>query len=60
MDVDLFAGAGAEQILLRFSHFLPAKNPHGTLGNREGAIGNGAIEVNRNRPSKAATFGTCA
>ena len=60
MDVDLRAGAGAEQILLRFAHFFATKNPHRALRDRERAIGNGAVEIDRNRATEAAALGTRA
>src|SRR5213076_3537602 len=35
MHIDLLAGTGTQQILLGFAHFLPAKNAHHPLCNRE-------------------------
>src|SRR5450432_1816044 len=54
MDVDLFTAAGAEQILLRFTHLLAAENPHRALRDGERTIGNGAIEIEPNRAAKTA------
>src|SRR5262249_4991879 len=56
IDVDFGAGTGAEQILLRFAHFFPAKNPDGALGNRERTIGNGAIQIDRDRTPEASAL----
>ena len=35
VDVDIFAGAGAEQIFLRFSELIPAKDADGALFDRQ-------------------------
>ena len=41
--VDFFPGTGAEQVFLRFAHFLAAKNAHRALGDGKRAIGNRPI-----------------
>ena len=56
MDVDLFPGAGPHEIALRFAHFFAAKNTDGALCNAERAIGDGAIQVDRDRAAEAAAF----
>ena len=60
MHVDLLAGAGAQQILLRFAHFFAAKNAHRALRDGERAIGNGAVQIDRDRATEAATLRTGA
>ncbi len=60
MHIDLLPGAGPEQVLLRFTHLFTAKNTDGALGDGEGAIGNGAVEIDCDRASEAAAFGTGA
>src|ERR1041385_1121731 len=56
MDVNLRAGAGAEQILLRFAHFFAAKNTHRALRDGERAIGDGAIEIEPDSTTEAAAL----
>ena len=60
MDIDLFASACAQQILLRFAHFLTAKNADRALGDRKRTIGNCAIEIDRDGAAEAAAFRTRA
>ena len=59
VDVDFFAGARPEQVLLRFAKLCAAKNAHHALFDGQPAIGNRLVEVDRNRPTKAAAFRTC-
>ena len=56
MDIDFLAGAGAEQVLLRLAHFFAAENAHRALRDVERAIGNRAIEIDRDRAAEAATL----
>ncbi len=59
-DVDLFPGAGTEEILLRFAHLLPAENADRALGDRKRAIGNRARVIDRDRAPETAAFRTRA
>ena len=43
MDIDLFPGAGTEEIFLRLAHLFAAEDAHCALRDGEGAIGNGAV-----------------
>jgi hypothetical protein len=43
VDVDLFARAGSQQILLRLAHFFAAEDTHRAGGDGDGAIGNRAV-----------------
>ncbi len=54
MHVDFLPGAGTEQVLLRFAHFFAAKNAHRALGNGKRAIGNRAIQIDRDGAPEAA------
>src|SRR5205823_12013413 len=56
MHIDLLAGTGTQQILLRFAHFLPAKNAHHPLRDREGSVRNRAIQIDRDRAAEPAAF----
>ena len=56
MDIDLLPGTGAEQILLRLAHLFAAKNADRALRDGEGAVGNGAIEIDRDGAAEAAAF----
>src|SRR3989449_4737523 len=58
--VDLFASTGAQQILLRFAHFLPAKNSHHPLPNRKRAVRNRAIQIDRDGATESTAFRTGA
>ena len=58
--IDLLARAGPQQILLRFAHFLSAKNAHHALRDRERAIRNGAVQIDRDGAAEAAAFRTGA
>ena len=60
MHIDLLAGTGAQQILLRFAHFLAAKNAHRALRDGKRAIGNRAIQIDRDGATEAAAFRTGA
>ena len=60
MNVDLFAGTGAKQILLRFAEFLAPEDADRSFGNAQAAIGNRLIEIDRDGPTEAATLRTCA
>src|SRR5205807_10012862 len=60
IDVDLFASAGAEQILLRITKFLAAKDADHSLFDRQRAVRNRFVQIDRDRASEAATFGTGA
>ena len=59
MNVDFFACTGAEQILLRFAQFFAAKNADRALA-IESAIGDRAIQIDRDGAPEAAAFRTCA
>src|SRR5438874_9936113 len=59
-DVDFFAGAGAEQIFLRITELVPTKNANHALFDRQGAVRNRFVQIDRNRASETATFGTGA
>ncbi len=54
--VDLFARAGAEQILLRFAHLFAAENAHRAFGNGKRAIRNRALQIDRDGAAEAAAF----
>src|SRR6266853_6860842 len=54
--IDLLAGTSTQQILLRFTHFLPAKNAHHPLRDREGAVRDRAIQIDRDGAAEAAAF----
>ncbi len=56
MDIDLFPSTGPEQILLRFAHLFPTKNADRALRDGERAIGNGAMEIDRDGAAEAAAF----
>src|SRR5439155_6293557 len=56
VDIDLLAGTSAQQILLRFAHFLPAKNAHHPLRDRARAVRDRAIQIDRNGAAEAAAF----
>src|SRR5437868_15349109 len=58
VEVNLFPGACAEQILLGFAEFLPPKYPHYALTDAQAAIGQRFVEVDCNGPTKTATFRT--
>ena len=60
IDIDLFAGAGPEQVLLRFAKLSPAKNSDYALLDTQTAIGNRFVEIDRNGAAKSAAFGTRA
>ena len=60
IDVDLFASAGAQQILLRFAQFLAAKNAHRALRDLKATIGNRAVQIDRDGSAEAAAFRTRA
>src|SRR5205085_129956 len=59
-DIDLFARAGPHQVALRFPHFFAAKNADRALRDRERAIGDGLVQIDRNRPAEPAAFRTGA
>src|SRR4029077_10966967 len=56
VDIDLVAGTSKQQILLRFAHFLPAKNAHHPLRDREGAVWDRTIQIDRDGAAEAAAF----
>src|SRR5438552_18204358 len=56
MHIDLLAGTGTQQILLRFAHFLPAKNAHHSLRDRERPVRDRAIQIDRDRAAEPAAF----
>src|SRR4029077_4277691 len=56
VDIDLVAGTSTQQILLRFAHFLPAKNAHHPLRDREAAVCDGSIQIDRDDAAEAAAF----
>lgn len=56
VDVDLLAGTSTKQILLRFAHFLPAKNADHALRDGEGAVRDRAIQIDRDGAAEAAAF----
>src|ERR1700693_5831273 len=56
VDVDLFAGAGAQQIFLRFAEFVPAKNANDALFDRQRAVRNRLVQIDRDRPAKSPAF----
>ena len=58
IDIDLFARAGPEQVLLRFAKLIAAKNSHHALLDTQIAIRNRFVQIDRNRASKSAAFGT--
>ena len=60
MNVDLLAGTGAEQILLRFAKFGAAKNTHHPLRDAQAAIWNRFVQIDRDGATKAAAFRTRA
>src|SRR5438128_12067185 len=60
MHIDLLAGTGTQQILLRFAHFLPAKNAHHPLRDREGSVRNRAIQIDRDGATEPTAFRTRA
>ena len=60
INIDLFARAGTEQILLRFAKLGTAKNAHHTLFNGQAPIRDGLVKVDRNCAPKAATLRTRA
>src|SRR5438128_4240975 len=60
IDIDLFAGAGPEQVLLRFAKLGPAKNSHHALLDTQTPIRNRFVKIDRNRAPKSAAFGTRA
>ena len=60
VNVDLLSSAGAQQILLRFAHFFAAKNTDRALCDRERTIRDRAIQIDRDRATETAAFGTRA
>src|SRR4029453_18734544 len=60
IDIDLFAGAGPEQVLLRFAKLSPAKNADHALLDTQTAIRNRFVEIDRYGAAKPAAFGTRA
>ena len=58
IDIDLFAGTGPEQVLLRFAKLSPAKNSHHALLDTQIAIRNRLVKIDRNRAAESAAFGT--
>src|SRR5204862_4541510 len=58
--INLLASTSAQQILLRFAHFLSAKDAHHALRDRERSVGHGAIQINRNSAPKYTAFCACA
>ena len=58
--VDLFAGAGPQQVLLRFAKLLASKGAHHAAGDAQAAIGNRAVQIDRDRPAEAAACRTGA
>src|SRR5207302_5149202 len=60
IDIDLFASAGAHKILLRFAKLIPAKNTDRALFDRQRAIGNRFIQIDRDRATEPAAFRTRA
>ena len=60
VNIDLFAGAGPEQIFLRFAKLSAAKNSHDALFNIQTAIRNRLVQINRNGSAEPAAFGTRA
>ena len=59
-NVDLFPGAGAQQILLRFAEFVAAKNAHDAFFDAEAAIRNRLVQIDRDGATEAAAFRTRA
>src|SRR5205823_2658063 len=60
MHIDLLAGTGTQQVLLGFAHFLPAKNAHHPLCDRERSVRKRAIQIDRNRAAESTAFRTGA
>src|SRR6266446_922285 len=60
INVDLLAGTGAKQILLRFPKFGAAKNAHHPLCDGQTAIWNRFVQIDRDGATKAAAFRTRA
>src|SRR3954468_19753447 len=60
VDVDVFAGAGPQQILLRFAEFLAAKDPHHALTNGKTSVRKRFVQVDRYGSPKTAAFRTSA
>ena len=61
MNIDFFAGAGAQQILLRFAQFFAAKNTHRALRDAESErSGIARFEIDRDGATETATLGTGA
>src|ERR1041384_1054983 len=56
VDVDLFAGRGAEQIFLRFAEFLAAKNAHRALLDRQRPVRNRLVQIDSNRAPELDTL----
>jgi len=52
--------ARAKQIFLRFAKLGPAKNAHDAVFDRETAIRNRFVEINRDRATESAAFRTRA
>src|SRR5438034_2290998 len=60
MHINLLSGAGTQQVLLGFAHFLPPKNAYHPLCDREGSVRNCAIQIDRNRAAEPPAFRTGA
>src|SRR5437868_5677163 len=56
MHIDLLASTRPQQILLGFAHFLPAKNAHHPLPDRERSVRNRAIQINRDGATEPTAF----
>src|SRR5205807_2294503 len=56
MHIDLLASTRPQQILLGFAHFLPAKNAHHPLSDRERSVRNRAIQINRDGATEPTAF----
>src|SRR4029450_8353031 len=57
IDIDLFAGAGPEQVLLRFAKLSTSKNSDHALFDTQTAVRNRFVKVDRNGAAKSAAFG---
>src|SRR4029434_8989689 len=57
IDIDLVAGAGREQVRLRFAKLDPAKNSDYALLDTQTPIRNRFVKIDRNGAAKSAAFG---
>src|SRR4051812_12043844 len=59
-DIDFVPRTGAHQVALRFAHLFAAKNANRALGDRERTVRDRFVQVDRDRPAKAAALRTGA